>query len=241
VQFSEPDHYATLGLDRQCTAAQIREAYRLLAKQFHPDVNRDSPDAKTRTQEINIAHETLSDPERRRAYDRARENGKSSARGAKVQRNISQDVHLRLEDFLRGTSLEIRVKDPANSAAIEIYQLLVPSETTPGARFRVLRAAGGFVLIRVRPLPSFRFKVRGSDLRCNLRINSKRAVQGGEEIIVGLTGNRLRVKIPPRIARGEIIRLAGEGLPKPRGGRGDLLAQIDYQPEVRIARPSRCS
>ena len=56
---SEPNHYATLGLDRRCTLAQIRAAYRLLAKQHHPDVNPDSPAAVARTQELNAAYETL--------------------------------------------------------------------------------------------------------------------------------------------------------------------------------------
>jgi curved DNA-binding protein len=239
LQFSEPDHYATLGLDRQCTAAQIREAYRLLAKQFHPDVNHNSPDAKMRTQEINIAHEILSDPELRRDYDRARDKGKNSPHSSKAQLNVSQDVQLRLEDFLRGTLLEVRVKDPVKPGATELYQLIVPPETAPGARFRLPRVSGGLVLVRVRALPNFRFKVRGSDLRCDLRINTKRVVHGGEEMVMGLTGNRLRVKIPARVERGEIIRIAGEGLPKARGGRGDLLVRIDYRVEVRVSRQTR--
>jgi DnaJ-class molecular chaperone len=55
----------------------------------------------------------------------------------------------------------------------------------------------------------------------------------------GVTGNFIRVEIPRNVARGEVIRVAGEGLPKPRGGRGDLLVRVMYQPEVRITRPSR--
>ena len=66
---SEPNYYATFGLDRQCTADQIRAAYRILAKQHHPDVNPAAPAASVRIRELNEAYETLSDPERRRAYD----------------------------------------------------------------------------------------------------------------------------------------------------------------------------
>jgi curved DNA-binding protein len=62
-------HYATLGLDRRCTLAQIRAAYRVLAKQHHPDLNPNSPAAVRHTQALNAAHEILSDPERRAAYD----------------------------------------------------------------------------------------------------------------------------------------------------------------------------
>ena len=69
LQSFEPDPYATLGLDRRCTFAQIRTAYLLLAKRHHPDVNPESADAMARTQQINAAYEILSDPARREAYD----------------------------------------------------------------------------------------------------------------------------------------------------------------------------
>ena len=151
-------------------------------------------------------------------------------------------MHLRLEDFLRGTTREIRVNDPANPNGAEIYELAVPSGTAPGARFRLPRNepfGGGFVQLRVKALPNFRFKVRGSDLRCDLKIKSERAVKGGMEMIRGLTGAMLRVPIPSGISRGEIIRIAGEGLPKARGGRGDLLVRISYRVEVRITRSAK--
>ena len=110
-----------------------------------------------------------------------------------------------------------------------------------GTRFRMPRTgslAGGFVQLRVRALPSFRFKVRGSDLRCDLRIKPERAVQGGVEMVQGMTGALLRVPIPRAAGRHEIVRVPGEGLPKPRGGRGDLLVRITYRVELRVTRPS---
>jgi len=239
----EPDHYATLGLDRRCTTAQIRAAYRLLAKQHHPDLNPDSSAAVARSQELNAAHETLSDPARRRAYDRDLEASAPPAprRAAKIERNIAQDAYLRIEDFIRGAMLDVRVKDPANPNGPETYELTVPPGTAPGARFRLPRGepfAGGFVQVRMRALPGFRFKVRGADLRCELRISAQRAAQGGSEMTASATGAPLRVQIPPGISRGEILRIAGEGVPKPRGGRGDLLVRVTYRPEVRISRTS---
>jgi DnaJ-class molecular chaperone len=239
----EPDHYATLGLDRRCTLAQIRSAYRLLAKRHHPDVNGGSSDATERAQALNAAHEVLSDPVRRRAYDRSLADRKEAAgpsiAGGRVERNISQDANLRLEDFLRGATLSVRVNDPANPDGPEIYDLVVPAGTAPGTRFRLPRSgafAGGFVQVRVKALPGFRFKARGSDLRCDLRIDARRAAQGGTEVMPGVTGAPLRVTIPARVARAAVLRIPGEGLPKPRGGRGDLLVRITYRPEVRISR-----
>ncbi len=198
----------------------------------------------TGTQKLNSAHEILSDPTRRHAYDRELDAVMASAppsHTGKPKRIISQDVNLRIEDFIRGTLREVRVNDPTNPHAPEIYELLVPPGTAPGARFRLPRTASGaegFVQLRVRALPSFRFRVRGSDLRNDLRIKPARAAQGGTEMLPGITGAMLRVQIPRGVANGQILRLPGEGLPKPHGGRGDLLVRITYRIEVRIVRHS---
>jgi DnaJ-class molecular chaperone len=243
----DTDHYATLGLDRRCTVAQIRNAYRLLAKRHHPDVNGGSPESGERLREINAAHEVLGNPSMRRAYDRElaeceKNDGSSTAPAAKIERNISQDAHLRVDEFLRGASLEVRVKDPGNPHGDETYTLAIPAGTAPGERFRIPRTEpfdGGFVIVRVKAMPGARFKVRGSDLRCDLRISSRTATHGGSEMMPGPAGSMVRVQIPAGVARGAILRIVGEGLPKPRGGRGDLLMRVTYQPEVRITRSRR--
>jgi curved DNA-binding protein len=245
LQRARTNHYATLGLDQRCSVEQIRAAYRALTKQFHPDLNSGSTEAHTRTQQLNEAHEVLSDPVRRRTYDDSladEARRKRTPRAGKPQSNISQDIHLRLEEFFRGTTLEVRVNDPGNPGGPELYSLQVPPATAPGTRFRLARegtSGGGHVLVRVRARPDFRFKIRGSDLRCDLRITTRRVAQGGSESLRGPLGDFIRVQIPPGIARGDEIRIEGEGLPKPRGGRGDLLVRIVYTPEVRITRATR--
>ena len=243
MQSSRPDHYATLGLHRRCTDAQIRAAYRILAKQHHPDVNGGERAAVARTQALNAAYEILGDPDRRQAYDEESATAKKSpapGRPAKAAA-ITKEIHLGILEFLRGTKLDVHVNDPGNLDGAETYPLVIPPETAPGTRFKIARngsSGGGFVLVRVKARPDFRFKVRGSDLRCDLKISSQRAQQGGVESVHSATGNVLRVHIPKKVTRGEIIRLSGEGLPKPRGGRGDLLVRIVYRPEVRITRAS---
>jgi curved DNA-binding protein len=241
LQFTATNHYATLGLDHHCTDAQVRAAYRLLAKQHHPDLNHGSPTAVARTQALNAAYEVLSDPVLRQLHDAELMRDQQPARTGKSSRlaPITEDVHLRLDEFFRGTTLDVRVNDPANSGAPEVYSLVVPAETAPGTRFKIGRTVGGHVIVRLRVRPDHRFKARGSDLRCDLRISPQRAAQGGIETISGPTGARLRVILSRQIARGEIVRISGEGLPKPRGGRGDLLVRVIYRPEVRIARAVR--
>ena len=238
----QSDHYAVLGLDRRCTPAQIRAAYRLLVKRHHPDLNPDCADALVRAQELNCAHETLSDPARRRDYDRELDQTASdsgpSRRSGKIEKNIAHDVHMRIGELLCGTTMEVEIKDPADFETEEIYTLVVPPETAPGSRFRIARSRpeGGFVLVRVRALPSHQFKVRGSDLRCDLRIDHRLAEKGGSHFLTSATGGNLRVEIPAQVSRGEVLKVKGEGLPKPRGGRGDLLVRVTYRVPVTIRR-----
>lgn len=236
-----PDHYATLGLDRRCTVEQIKTAYRLLAKRLHPDVAGTSPEALRRAQELNAAHEVLSDATKRRAYDRelSERDKKPEAPREKIQRDIKQDVLLRIEEFFRGALLTVKVNDPGNPHGEETYQLDVPPDTAPGERFRLARGEpfeGGHVIVRVKARPDYRFKVRGSDLRCDLRISNQRAMQGGTEMTPGAQGRLVKVHVPAGVKRGVILRVAGEGLPKPRGGRGDLLVRVTYRPEVKVTR-----
>ena len=64
------DYYNTLGLQKNATAADIKKAYRKLAKQYHPDANPNNDNAKKKFQEINEANEVLSDTENRKKYDK---------------------------------------------------------------------------------------------------------------------------------------------------------------------------
>lgn len=237
MQPAAPDHYATLGLDRDCADTQIRAAYRLLAKQHHPDVNGGSRAAVAQTQALNAAYEILSDPARRREYDRELAARKKPVAGmGKSKPNVTKEIHLRIEDFLGGTSLQVMVNDFTNPDGVETYEIFVPPHTAPGTRFRLPRHSGGCVIVRVKARPDFRFKVRGSDLRCDLKISFQRAQKGGTESVRGVTGNHLRVRIPPKVARGEMLGFPGEGLPKLRGGRGNLWVRILYTPDVRVRR-----
>src|SRR6188472_891116 len=68
------DYYATLGVPRTATQADIKKAYRKLARKHHPDANKNDPAAEQRFKEVNEANEVLSDPEKRKLYDQLGSN-----------------------------------------------------------------------------------------------------------------------------------------------------------------------
>ena len=63
------DYYSVLGVDKGAEQKDIRQAFRTLARKYHPDLNQDDADAEARFKQVNEAHEVLSDPDSRRKYD----------------------------------------------------------------------------------------------------------------------------------------------------------------------------
>ena len=68
------DYYKILGIDKNATEKDIKGAYRKLARQYHPDLNPNDTEANKKFQQINEANEVLSDPEKRKKYDKYGEN-----------------------------------------------------------------------------------------------------------------------------------------------------------------------
>ena len=235
-----PNHYRTLGLDYDCTAEDVKAAYRFLAKEVHPDVNPDSDEARRQTQLLNEAYQTLSNSSRRKDYDRQLRStapGPNATPGRSNQQNVSQDVHLKIDQLLRGAQMDVHVADPGNADQIETYAVEIPPMTPPNAKIRVSRSqniGGGTLTVRVKPMPDYRFRPRGSDLRCDLQVSSDFARTGGPRSIDGPLGETFEIEIPPNDKRGEVFKIEGAGLPRPTGGRGDIHVKVNYRPDVRV-------
>lgn len=216
------NHYATLGLARTCTAAEVRTAYRTLARLCHPDLHPGDPSAVARTQALNAAYTTLADPARRRAHDLELTRDTSPP----PVRRRAPDIVLAVTpaELIRGGRHTGRAVHPGSGADTINWSVTIPPGTTPGTRLAA--DTPDAVAVRVKVRPDARFKPRGTDLRCDLRINARVAAQGGSAFIPGPLGQSLRVAIPPACPRGTVVRIPGEGLPRNRGGRGDLLVRL---------------
>jgi curved DNA-binding protein CbpA len=132
VKTQQKNYYQLLGVEPDATTAQIKSAYRKLAKQYHPDVNTSS-DAADRFREITEAYDTLVDPDRRRRYDRLYGTGgaggpwsgftssdnRTSAGNGSANANGSQAAS-RILKILEETWLEIRRRHPEIPLAVII-------------------------------------------------------------------------------------------------------------------------
>jgi len=87
---AERDYYQILGADRSASHEDIRKAYRKLARKYHPDINPGSKEAESKFKEISVAHDILSDPEKRKLYDEFGEAGITAGFDAEKARSYRQ-------------------------------------------------------------------------------------------------------------------------------------------------------
>ncbi|MGC1190098.1 MAG: DnaJ domain-containing protein, partial [Candidatus Binatus sp.] len=80
------DYYKVLGVERKASEAEIKSAFRKLARKFHPDVNPNNKDAEVKFKELNEAYQVISDPDKRKKYDEL---------GADWEHGVSQEEMMR--------------------------------------------------------------------------------------------------------------------------------------------------
>lgn len=215
------DYYKVLGVDRNATQADIRKAFRQLAKQYHPDTNKGDPQAQERFQEINEANEVLSDPEKRKRYDEYGEHWAHAEEYEAQRRQYEQQYGGGGQSghggfagggfggFDFGGFGDFSRSQGNTGGFSDFFEQLFG-----GARSR--RAE--------QPL-------RGQDYEAELHLSLRDAATTHKQVLqVG--DKQIRVTIPAGVADGQRLRLRGHGGEAPAGGtRGDLIVTFRIAPD----------
>lgn len=206
----DKDFYKTLGVAKDVSEADLKKAYRKLARKYHPDSNAGDATAEARFKEISEAYSVLSDAEQRKEYDEIRAMG-SGARFTAGGSSAGgfEDVFSRFGQGGRGQSADFE----------DIFAMF--NQGQGGGRFG--QPSGGF--------RGFGGPQRGADVTARTTLDFATAVQGETITLQGDDGKPFKVKIPAGVADGQKIRLRGRGRPSPDGGEsGDIVVQIAVRP-----------
>jgi molecular chaperone DnaJ len=259
---SRRDYYEVLGVSHDASEDDIKKAFRRRARELHPDVNPGDADAEARFREAAEAYETLSDPESRGLYDRFGHEGVRGGAGGGPQFTDFGSFQDLFDAFFGGdpfagqarqragedvgVMMDITFEESATGVAREIeLDVVAPCDScegtgaAPGAGLERCEACGGQGQIRdVARGPFGQFLRTQVCAECSGRGErpSKRCAE-----CVG-QGRRERrrtvaINIPPGIADGQQIRLAGRGhAGQPGATPGDLYVQVGVVPDERFER-----
>ena len=278
------DLYSRLGIKRGASEAEVKKAYRSLAKQLHPDRNRDNPKAAERFAQITHAYDLLSDKDKRARYDRGEidEDGnpkmpfgggygggsrQGSAPGGGFQgfpegfeAGNTADLSDLFEGLFGGASgrrgagfgrgrpaqkgadVAYRLKVPFVDAATlagqrvtlaggKTVDLKLPKGVEDGTRIRLSgkgeQGPGGrgdaIITVAISPHPFFTRD--GNDIRMNLPVTLKEAVQGAK-VKVPTPDGPVMLSIPKGTTSGKVLRIKGRGFTAKDGKRGDQLITV---------------
>ena len=259
----ERDYYEVLGVGREASDAEIKRAFRALARELHPDVS-GAPDSEQQFREVAEAYEVLSDPDRRATYDRFGHAGlrKGGFEPTFADFGSLADVFAAFfgEDLLGGVAarqrttrggdvqavVEIDLDEAFNGVSVtvpvEVATACERCQTTgaePGTGLRTCSTCGGAGMVRRVSQNVFgQFVQQRTCPDClgpGQVLESPCADCGGEGRIV--VGRQLAVDVPAGIHDGQRIRLRGEGHAGFQGGdRGNALVVVRVRPDPRFVR-----
>jgi DnaJ-class molecular chaperone len=211
------DLYHRLGLKRGASEAEIKKAYRSLAKQLHPDRNKEKPDAAKRFAEVTHAYDLLSDKDKRAKYDRG---------------EIDEDGNPKMPFGTGFGGYSAGPGGPQPGAGFESFNFGGGGDAADlSDLFEGLfgrgggGSGGGFGGFRQRA----RAPQKGADIAYRLKIPFIDAVALKPQRITLGDGKTIDLKLPPGLEDGTKIRLAGKGEEGP-AGRGDAIVTIEISP-----------
>src|SRR5580704_13942846 len=219
------DYYDVLGVPRNATDAEIKKAFRKLAHKYHPDVAKDKRTAEEKFKEINEANEVLSDPEKRRKYDELGANWNHPERETPPPGGFGGSTEQSSEFHFDGTGFS------------DFFEQFFGSRGRPFSGFGQAGGSGG---------ERETFAQRGQDIEGDILVTLDEILHGSTRTIrlqrsdprTGQsTTQTLRVKIPPGVREGQLIRVAGKGQVGIGGGdSGNLYLRVKFaqHPDFRV-------
>jgi DnaJ-class molecular chaperone len=238
------DYYAVLGVKRDAAEKEIRSAYRRLARKYHPDVNPGDKASEKRFKEINQAYEVLSDPEKRRKYDRYGDQWEHADQIEEMQRARSAAGRGGRRFYSFGGNGGFEEVDLGELGDLgDVFGRFFGGRRG-GARTTTRRAADVEYQVEITLEEAF----HGATRTVELRASEACATCGGDGEIAGavchvcdgagtvVRPRRLEVKIPAGVTTGSRVRLAKEGQPGAGGAKGDLILNVTVRPHPRFER-----
>lgn len=221
--------YEILNLKKDAHADDIKKAYRRLAKEYHPDHNRDDTNMAERFKEISAAYSLLSDPQKRLQYDR----GEIDGLGNEKTYSTSSDAGFGSHKASHKTSFDF---EEAESIFSDFFKFThnrssASSRYKTGARQSDRSDARNYTRDTGASSRESRLKSRGLDITYEILVGFEEALNGSKRQITLNSGKKVNVTIPEGIQSGQVIRLPAQGGDGLGGGEaGDALIEIEVAP-----------
>jgi DnaJ-class molecular chaperone len=250
------DYYQILGVEKSADPKQIKEAYRELAFQYHPDRNKDNPASAENMKAVNEAYAVLSNPEKRDEYDTLRHRFGSSAYSQFRKQYSEQDIyrdsdiqHIFEEmtrvfglrgfdeifgDFSASRSKAYKFQKPGVMGGGIFFSGNLGKTGQAQKRFSFSQTLGKLSQYAAEKMASLQPLKNGANIYDVIHIHPEKAHQGGPyAYFLKKKKKKLVVKIPPGIREGQQIRLAGMGEAGKGGGQaGDLYLKVALKKSV---------
>ncbi|AHY58118.1 MULTISPECIES: DnaJ C-terminal domain-containing protein [Stenotrophomonas] len=195
------DYYATLGVEPTAGDAEIKTAYRRLARKYHPDVSKEAG-AEDKFKAVNEAYEALRDPQKRAAYDQLKAQGYRPGEEFHAPPNYGGGQGFDYEEVFGGGA--------GGGGFSDFFESLFARQRGGGGG-----RASGFGGASQGPQPT-------RDTRAKLSVPLE-AAHTGDSLRINVNGKQLDVRVPKGIRPGQVIRLTGQGT-----GGGNLLLEVEY-------------
>jgi len=238
IDMKHKDYYKVIGVDKKATAKEIKQAYRRLARKYHPDVNQNDKEAEEKFKGINEAYEVLGDTENRKKYDELGANWKNYDQWQQAGGQAGgQPFDWGQYDFAPGAGRNPRYEH-RNLNVEDLEGLFGNSGPFSGSYYNFFDTAD--------PGSGRRYRAgsrshRGQDMEQPVEISLEEAFRGTKRVLqmrdASGKGSRLEASIPAGVQDGSRVRLAGKGSPGAGGGKaGDLYLSVRVLPHQQFER-----